>query len=102
MYVYFLCSELLEEGIVNPRNVSIDALLDNTFLTPSIEEFKELEEKCRKRRDIRSNLTMSQGKRYNNGKKGRFNINNDIIPYDQTRVKLKTPINGIDYIFTIE
>ena len=41
---------------------------------------------------------MSQGKRYNNGKKGRFNINNDIIPYDQTRVKLKTPIKGIDYI----
>ena len=72
--------------------------MDNIFRTPSKEEFKELEENCRKRRELRSNLTMSQGKRYNNGKMGKFNINNDIIPYDQTRVKLKTPINGIDYI----
>ena len=27
-----------------------------------------------------------------------MNIKKDILPYDQTRVKLKTTINGVDYI----
>ena len=72
--------------------------MDNTFKVPTKEEFQELEDNDRKRNEIESNLTMAQGQRYNDGKHGRFNINKDVIPYDQTRVKLKTPINGIDYI----
>ena len=86
------------EPVRKPRDVSIDELVDNTFKVPTKEEFQELEDNDRKRNEIESNLTMAQGQRYNDGKHGRFNINKDVIPYDQTRVKLKTPINGIDYI----
>ena len=82
----------------NPRDVSIDALLDNSFQQPSREEFKDLEENDRKRGGIKSDLTMSQGRRYNDGKNGKINLNKDVLPYDQTRVKLKTQINGMDYI----
>ena len=65
---------------------------------PSKEEFDELEAIDKERQGITSVLTMSQGKRYNDGKSGRFNIDKNILPYDQTRVKLKSPINGVDYI----
>ena len=82
----------------NPRKISVDSLLDNTFTKPSKEEFEELEETDRKRSGLTSDLTMSQGRRYNDGKKGKMNINKNILPYDQTRVKMKSPINGVDYI----
>ncbi len=65
---------------------------------PTKEEFRELEENDRKRSGIKSNLTMAQGQRYNDGKNGKLNINKDVLPYDQTRVRLKSPIHGIDYI----
>ena len=81
-----------------PREVSVDALLDNTFIKPTKQKFDDLEETDRKRCGLKSDLTMSQGRRYNDGKKGKMNINKDILPYDQTRVKLKFPINGVDYI----
>ena len=67
-------------------------------MLPALQEFRELEENDRKRSGLKSNLTMAQGQRYNDGKNGKFNINGEVLPYDQTRVKLKTPINGIDYI----
>ena len=41
---------------------------------------------------------MSQGQRYNDGKRGRLNIQKNILPYDQTRVTLKKPIKNVDYI----
>ena len=65
---------------------------------PTKEEFRELEENDRKRSGIKSNLTMAQGQRYNDGKNGKLNVNKDVLPYDQTRVRLKSPIHGIDYI----
>ena len=65
---------------------------------PSKEEFEELKDNDRKRNHITSDLTTSQGKRYNDEKFGKLNINKDILPYDQTRVKLKSPINKVDYI----
>ena len=73
-------------------------MLKNTFPLPSKEEFEELEDNDRMRTGIQSDLTMTQGRRYNDGRHGKLNINKDIIPYDQTRVKLRSPINKIDYI----
>ena len=84
--------------IRKPTDVSIDALVENKFMLPALQEFRELDENDRKRSGLKSNLTMAQGQRYNDGKNGKFNINREVLPYDQTRVKLKTPINGIDYI----
>ena len=72
--------------------------MNNEITEPSEEEFKELEENDRKRSEIKSDLTMAQGRRYNDGKNGKLNINKKFLPYDQTRIKLKTPINGVDYI----
>ena len=65
---------------------------------PPKEEFDELEENDRKRSTIRSDLTMSQGKRFNDEKFGKLNLRKDILPYDQSRVKLRSTINKIDYI----
>ena len=73
-------------------------MLDGTFQAPSKEEYDELEEKDRKRSGLSSDLTMSQGRRHNDGRNGIMNIKEDVLPYDQTRVLLETPINGVDYI----
>ena len=35
---------------------------------------------------------------YNDGKYGKLNIKKDILPYDQTKVELKSPIDKVDYI----
>ena len=86
------------ENLATPRDISIDDLLKNTFPLPSEDEFEELEENDRKRTGIQSDLTMAQGRRFNDGRQGQLNINRDILPYDQTRVKLRSPINKIDYI----
>ena len=88
----------LKEPIKSSHDISVDSLLDDTFQRPSKEEFDELEKKDRNRSGLTSDLTMSQGRRHNDGKNGIMNIKKDIIPYDQTRVKLQTPINGFDYI----
>ena len=80
------------------RVIDVDSLLDNTFQSPSKEEYDELEENDKKRTGLNSDMTMSQGRRHNDGRNGIMNIKDNILPYDQTRVKLKTPINGFDYI----
>ena len=80
------------------RDILVDSLLDNTFQKPLKEEFEELEKNDEKRCGLSSDLTMCQGRRHNDGKNGIMNIKEDILPFDQTRVKLKTPINGFDYI----
>ena len=82
----------------NDRNVSVDSLLSNTFRMLPKKEFEELEENDRKRSGIKSDKTMSHGRKYNDGKNGKMNINSDVLPYDQTRVELRTPINGVDYV----
>ena len=80
------------------RDIAVDSLLDNTFQPPSREEYDKLEKNDQKRCGLNSDMTMSQGRRHNDGRNGVMNVNENILPYDQSRVKLKTPINGFDYI----
>ena len=80
------------------REISIESLLKNTVRVPTREEFDELEKNDRKRSGINSDLTMSQGRRYNDGKHGKMNIDRNVLPYDQNRVKLENSIKGVDYI----
>ena len=82
----------------NPQEISVNALINNTFRRPTTTEFTELNERDRKRNGLRSDFMSHQGKRYNDGKNGRFNNNKEIVPYDFNRVKLIRAINGIDYI----
>ena len=96
--IEYLYSISILDALTNSRDILVEALLNNEITEPTEEEFKELEENDRKRSSIKSDLTMSQGRRYNDGKNGKLNINKKFLPYDQTRIKLKTPINGIDYI----
>ena len=86
------------EPVTISREISVDSLLDNTYPQPLMKEFEELQENDRNRSGIKSKLTMAQGRRYNDGSNGQMNIKKDILPYDQNRVKLKTTINGVDYI----
>ena len=86
------------EPVTISRDVSVDSLLGNTYRLPQMKEFEELQENDRNRSGIKSKLTMAQGRRYNDGSNGQMNIKKDILPYDQNRVKLKTNINGVDYI----
>ena len=86
------------ESVLKYGDVFVEELLESDIQDPPQDEFKKLEENDKKRKGIASDLTTSQGRRYNDGKKGNLNINKSSLPYDQTRVKLKTPIDGVDYI----
>ena len=67
-------------------------------MVPLKDEYEELEENDRRRNGAMSDLMTSQGKRYNSGGNGKLNVDKLVLPYDQNRVILKTPVNGVDYI----
>ena len=76
----------------------IKSLVENTFQTPSKQEFQELADIDKKRTGLLSDYMTTQGERFNDGKYGNINLNKKSLPYDHTRVKLSKPINGSDYI----
>ena len=73
-------------------------MISRTVQEPSKKEFDELDKKGKERGGIKGDLTDAQGRRYNEEKYGKMNIKKNVIPYDQNRVVLRTPIIGSDYI----
>ena len=84
--------------IPDSREICIEELINRTVQEPSKKEFDELEEMDRDRTGIKGDLTDVQGRRYNNGKLGKININAKSVPFDQNRVMLQTPIKGSDFV----
>lgn len=88
----------LETMDTNTKEISVNAFISNSFRRPSTNEYEELVERDRQRNGLMSDFVSHQGKRHNDGERGRLNNNKFIIPYDFNRIKLNRPINGIDYV----
>ena len=75
------------------RHVPISSIINGNVPQPSLEEFDNL---IRYDGGISQRFTTAQGLRYN--KSGQLNLVTTNLPFDHNRIKLKTPIQGCDYV----
>ena len=77
----------------NARQVPFSSIIKGNVAPPTHDEFKKLLEYDG---GLGQRFTTAQGTRYN--KIGQLNLIPTNLPFDHNRIKLKTPIEGCDYI----
>ena len=78
---------------ISSKTVPMASILTGQAPLPSNDEFDKL---TKYHDGFTDRFTTSQGKRYN--KDGNLNLIPEILPFDHNRVKIKSPIDGCDYI----
>ena len=81
-----------------PPKLSIRDLQENNIIMPPPSEFDDLEEldNIRNNTRLQTEFTSTHGQRHNFD--GLLNLDPEVLPYDFNRVRLKSPIDGLDYI----
>ena len=80
-------------NLISSKTVPMASILAGQAPLPSNDEFDKL---TKYQDGFTERFTRSQGQRYN--KKGNLNLIPEILPFDHNRVKIKSPIDGCDYI----
>ena len=75
------------------RRISITSIVNRKVYVPTIDEFNKL---IQYDSGLGQRFTTAQGMRYN--KIGQLNLVPTNLPFDHNRVKIRTPIQGCDYI----
>jgi protein tyrosine phosphatase len=76
--------------------LSVKKLQENKITMPSETEFEELEDRDGRRYNKMADFTTILGQNCNFD--GLMNLDPEVLPYDFNRVRLKTPIKGLDYV----
>jgi len=92
VYQYWHANDNDEEMSEIPRSVGFSEIATGNVLLPHVKEFEKLENHNEK---DESKSTMCEGQK--NNQIG-LNRHPDVLPFDEFRVKLRTPINGRDYV----
>ena len=79
--------------LISSKTVPLASIFTGQAHLPSKDEFEKL---LKFQDGFTERFTTSQGKRYN--KAGKFNLIPENLPFDHNRVKIKSPIDGCDYI----
>ena len=83
----------LDNNLISSKTLPMVSILAGRAPLPSNDEFKKL---TKYEDGLTKRFTTAQGKRYN--KTGFLNLIPENLPFDHNRVKIKSPIDGCDYI----
>lgn len=86
-------NQTTQQTIPISKSVPLTSILNGQSPIPSEDEFHKL---TKYEDGLTQRVRVSQGKRYN--KTGGFNMAPENLPFDHNRVKLRTPIEGCDYV----